>query len=236
MEFSENWGSVCLYAVPTAFSLIVASIGMTSSSEAKGILTLSLNNHLTRRGFPSVPDPLQPIVSQATQVGNDLATEATRVTDQASSLVSSATAAAGHLVDQLLPRAVTVGTDKACFELSHEKCYGFGFLQPLLWLCFGFFVLACALVILAHRRRLSSLRFVAFGFGILAWVSSLLSAFVVVLVYWTAEKVRQVSDGSVKKGLVFDLAFASVAVATIHLFLSSRAVLHLISTGPNLRK
>ncbi|KAM3516970.1 hypothetical protein MY4038_010342 [Beauveria bassiana] len=140
----------------------------------------TLNNHFIRRGFPSVPDPLQPIVSQAT----------TRVTDQASSLVSSATAPADHLVDQLLPRAVT----------------------PLLWLCFGFFILACALVILAYRRRLSSLRFVAFGFGILAWVSSLVSAFVVILVYWTAEKVRQVSDGSVKKGLVFDLAFASIIV------------------------
>ncbi|KAM3547548.1 hypothetical protein ARSEF4850_009954, partial [Beauveria asiatica] len=155
MEFFENWGTVCLDA--------------------------QLNNHFIRRGFPSVPDPLQPIVSQAT----------TRVTDQASSLVSSATAPADHLVDQLLPRAVTVGTNKACFEFSHEKCYGFGFTQPLLWLCFGFFVLACALVILAYRRRLSSLRFVAFGFGILAWVSSLVSAFVVILVYWTAEKVRQ---------------------------------------------
>lgn len=190
---------------------------------------MQFNNHL-RRGFPSVPDPLQTIVSQATQAGSDLATQATRVTDQANSLVSSATAAAEHLVDQLLPRAVTVGTTKTCFDFGHEKCYGFHFMQPLLWLCFGFFVLACAFVVLTHRHRRPSLHLIAFWFGILAWVSSLISAFVVVLVYWTAEKARGVGDGSVKKGLVFYLVFASMAVATIHLFFSSRTVLRLVST------
>ncbi|KAM3522462.1 hypothetical protein MY4038_008609, partial [Beauveria bassiana] len=102
-------------------------------------------------------------------------------------------------------------------------------MQPFLWLCFAFFALACVLVILAYRHRRSSLHFVAFGFGILASVSSLVSTFFVILVYWTAEKLRQVSDGSVKKGVVFDLAFASVAVATIHLLLSFRAVLRLMS-------
>ncbi|KAF1729907.1 hypothetical protein CRV24_010451 [Beauveria bassiana] len=68
MEFFGNWGTVCH---DTQF-----------------------NDHLTRGGFPSVPDPLQTIVSQATQIGSDLDTEATHVKDQASSLVSSATEAA----------------------------------------------------------------------------------------------------------------------------------------------
>ncbi|KAJ2972350.1 hypothetical protein NQ176_g7209 [Zarea fungicola] len=200
---------------------------MTASSKTKGILILSFKNHLIRRVFPSVPDPLQTIVSQATQVRSGLATEATRVTDQVNSLVSSATAAADHLVDQFLPQAVTVGTTEACFDFGHEKCYGFNFMQLLLWLCFGFFALACVFVILTYQHRRLSLHFIAFWFSIMAWVSSLLSAFTALFVYWVAEKARHVGGSSVKKGLVFDLAFAGVAVATIHLFLSSRALFSL---------
>lgn len=214
-----------------AYLPFLLALGALITSCLHADSSTQFNNHLIRRGFPSVPDPLQTVVSQATQVGNDLASEATRVTDEASNLVSSATAAVDHLVDQLLPRAVTVGTNKACLDFGHEKCYGFHFMQPLLWLCFFFFVLACGLVSLACWRRRLSLHFVAFGLGILAWVSSLLAAFVVIVVYWTAKEMRQVSDGSVKKGLIFNLAFASVAVATIHLFLSSRALLVSVRSG-----
>ncbi|KAJ2981948.1 hypothetical protein NQ176_g1712 [Zarea fungicola] len=173
---------------------------------------------------------MQTIVSQATQVRSGLATEATRVRDQVNSLVSSATAAADHLVDQLLPRAVTVGTAEACFAYGHENCYRFNFMQLLLWLCFGFFALACVFVILTYRYRRLSLQFIAFWFGIMAWVSSLLSAFTALFVYWVAKKAQHVGGGSVKNGLVFDLVFAGVVVATIHLFLSSRAVLRFMST------
>ncbi|KAJ3482188.1 hypothetical protein NLG97_g7634 [Lecanicillium saksenae] len=231
METSGSWSTICQYAVPTVFSFVVASIGMTASSKSRGILALSFDNHILRRGFPSVPDPLQTIASQATKVGSDLASEATRVTDQANSIATSAAAVAGHLANQLLPRSVTLGTAEACFDFSNEKCYGFRFVQILLWLCAGFFVLACAIIVLTHRRRRSGLHFLAFGLGILAWVSSLVSAFVVIIVYWTAEKARRVGDGTLKKGLVFDLVFATMAVTTVHLFVSFGALLRLLSTG-----
>lgn len=195
---------------------------MTSSSAAKGILTLSFNNHIIHHGFLFVPDPLQTVVSQATKVGNDLATEATRATDQASSLMSSATAAVDHLVDQLLPRAVTVGTNKACFDFGHEKCYGFHFMQPLLWLCFSFF---CARLRTRHLGGSAST--VEFAFRRVRFRHTGLGQFASICILRNccpldSQRNRQVSGGSLKRGLVFNLAFTSVAVATIHLFLPAQ--------------
>lgn len=71
-------------------------------------------------------------MSQATQAGSDLATEGRSVTDQTKGLLSSATSAAEHLLQQLLPQAVSVGTTKTYLDFSSQKCYGFTLIQPLL--------------------------------------------------------------------------------------------------------